>query len=151
MKSIKEKFKIIKGFTLVELIMVIVIIGLLAAIVVPRFGGQGDDARIANGQANLANLRSAVEVYRLEQGTLPASLANLSPQYMRAIPEEALPGLSGAGVPTAALTEGPSPQACSNAGGWIYETDTGEVKIARDTTGCPVGSSCAGDDPCNNW
>jgi len=74
----KKKNESSQGFTLVELIMVIVIIGLLAAIVIPRFGGQADMARVATTQANLANLRAAVDVYRLSEPTLPTLLTDLT-------------------------------------------------------------------------
>lgn len=52
-----------KGFTLVELLIVVIILAVLAAIVVPQFGSSTEDANISTLKANLASLRSTVEVY----------------------------------------------------------------------------------------
>ena len=131
--------------------MVIVFIGLLAAIVVPLFGGQGNQARVATTRANLANLRSAVEVYRMQEGQLPNPLDQLwdgtSPSldtYIRGLPEEAVTN-------TAAWFGGMCPM---GGGGWLYDGGTGEVNV-RLTMGidCMPGTPCEDEmvDPCGNW
>ena len=53
-----------KAFTMVELIFVIVVIGILAAIAVPRFAATRDDAQITRGMATLASVRSAIATER---------------------------------------------------------------------------------------
>lgn len=53
-----------RGFTLVELLIVIVILGLLAAIVIARFGGATRGSKEANLKGNLRTIRSALEAYK---------------------------------------------------------------------------------------
>lgn len=58
-----------KGFTLVELIVVIVIIGLLAAVLVPRLGGFTDKAKAAGAISEAKQVATALEAYYAENGT----------------------------------------------------------------------------------
>ena len=60
-----------KGFTLVELLIVVIILAILAAIIVPQFATSTDDAKAAALQSNLANIRSAIEFYYQEHGEYP--------------------------------------------------------------------------------
>lgn len=57
-----------KGFTLIELMITIAVIGLLAAIALPRFAGATEDAKVANVQGNLASLRTATHMYMAKNG-----------------------------------------------------------------------------------
>lgn len=59
-----------KGFMLIELLMVVAIIGVLAAVAVPNFIGLTDEAKIARIQADLSTLGSAVEVHYAKHGSL---------------------------------------------------------------------------------
>ena len=67
-----------KGFTLIEMVMVLVIIGILATIVVPQFTAQMDEAKTAQTKANLASLRSALIIYNRRAGNYPTSLNDLT-------------------------------------------------------------------------
>jgi prepilin-type N-terminal cleavage/methylation domain-containing protein len=62
-----------KGFTLIELLIVVIIIAILAAIAIPQFSVTSDDAKLAALDANLSNMRSAIELYRVQhKNTVPA-------------------------------------------------------------------------------
>ncbi|MEA4882891.1 MAG: prepilin-type N-terminal cleavage/methylation domain-containing protein [Clostridia bacterium] len=63
-----------KGFTLMELMIVIVIIGVLAAVGVPAYKGMTDKAREAACDANLRTVQTAVSMYYAEYGEYPANL-----------------------------------------------------------------------------
>jgi general secretion pathway protein G len=55
-----------KGFTLIELLIVVIIIAILAAIAIPQFGNSTAEATDAALDANLATMRSAIELYRAQ-------------------------------------------------------------------------------------
>ena len=62
-----------KGFTLIELMVVIVILGILAGVVVPRIMDNPDKARVAKAKHDITALESALDVYRLDNFTYPTT------------------------------------------------------------------------------
>ncbi|MFH0838759.1 MAG: type II secretion system major pseudopilin GspG [Candidatus Omnitrophota bacterium] len=67
------------GFTLIELMLVVIIIGALIAMVMPRFTGRGEQARIATARADIqANIATALKLYELDNGAFPATEEGLS-------------------------------------------------------------------------
>jgi len=66
-----------RGFTLVEIMLVVIIIGVLAAMVIPRFAGRTEQAKIARVKSDLAAIGLALDLYELDLGRYPKSLAEL--------------------------------------------------------------------------
>ena len=62
-----------RGFTLIEIMVVVVILALLAALVGPRIMGQSDKAKIADAKVQIRNLESALKFYKLDNGVYPTT------------------------------------------------------------------------------
>jgi general secretion pathway protein G len=66
-----------RGFTLIEILIVVIIIGLLASLVAPKLFTKVDKARINTAKAQIELLCSAIDTYRLDLGKFPSSLIEL--------------------------------------------------------------------------
>jgi type II secretion system protein G len=85
--------RIRKGFTLVEILIVVVILGILAAIVIPQFTNASEDAKDSAVRSQLQTIRNQIELYRVRNnGTTPPSLDTgtftdlISDDYLRTAP-----------------------------------------------------------------
>ena len=72
-----------KGFTLIEVMVVVVILGILAMIIVPRVMDRPDDARIIAAKNDIRAITSALKLYRLDNGTYPGTEQGLQALVQR--------------------------------------------------------------------
>ncbi|MGA3065315.1 MAG: prepilin-type N-terminal cleavage/methylation domain-containing protein [Tepidisphaeraceae bacterium] len=142
-----------KGFTLVEILIVVIILGILAAIVIPQFTNASSDARNSSLASTLQTLRSQIELYKLQHGdTLPNLVASWAPftgtttygnpattfgPYMQATPTNPENGFS------TVIDSTSSPGASVATGtGFVYDYNggngTGEIYGTADTAGVTV-------------
>ncbi len=75
-----------RGFTLVELMVVVAVIVILAALLVPRYVEVTTTARKAKCNANIATLNSALAMYFAKYGTPSTSLNLLAPEFISMVP-----------------------------------------------------------------
>lgn len=74
LQTIKEKRVFVTGFTLIELMLVVIIIGILVAMVVPRLAGRSEQARVAAAKADIeSNIALALDLYELDNGHYPTT------------------------------------------------------------------------------
>jgi general secretion pathway protein G len=69
-----------RAFTLVEMLLVITIIGILAALVIPKMVGRSEQARLAAAHADLSSIKTALDAFEVDNGHYPKSLQDLVQQ-----------------------------------------------------------------------
>ena len=90
MEKEKRTIKKRKGFMLLELIIVVAIIGILAAVAIPNLISMTDEAKVAKIQSDLSTIGTAMEVYHVKKGgTYPANLSTLAGDngYLKKVPD----------------------------------------------------------------
>ncbi len=73
-----KRFPLNKGFTLIELMVVVVILGVLASLIVPRLMGRTDDAKIVKAKVDISAIETGLKLYRLDNGRYPTTEQGLA-------------------------------------------------------------------------
>jgi len=76
-----------RGFTLIELMVVLAIIGVLAALIVPNVLGRADDARVTAARTDVGNLMQALKLYKLDNQRYPSSAQGLQALVIKPVTE----------------------------------------------------------------
>ena len=126
------------GFTLIELVIIIVILGILAAVAIPKYQDLSGEAQEASARSSLGSLRSGITIFYANQavqtgnatwptlaelrtpGTVMAQAIPPNP-YQTTVPDSIIDG-SGQAKGTVIGTEG----------GWVYNSTTGEIWLNTD-------------------
>ena len=86
-----------RGFTLIEIMVVMVIIGILAAVIVPKIMNRPNQARIVAAQSDIRAIMSALKLYRLDHGHYPTERQGLKALVRRPASGPGVPGGRGGG------------------------------------------------------
>ncbi|MHB9022616.1 MAG: type II secretion system protein [Armatimonadota bacterium] len=128
-----------RGFTLIEMLIVIVVIAILALIVIPRLLSAGRKAKEATLRANLHQLRNAIATFEADTGVYPGDLDDLVAATEGDLTVTGAPagtykgpylttsgGLGGSGIPQNPFAAASSTEAAN----WSYTAGTGKVLSA---------------------
>jgi prepilin-type N-terminal cleavage/methylation domain-containing protein len=117
-----------KGFTLIELMIVVAIIGILAAIAIPKFAQLIRKSKEGASKGNLGSLRSSLSIYYGDmEGVYPVQMAALTVggKYLTVIPDAKVPDYHpDSSVEVDGLTS-------TDAGGWLYDNITSDANAGQ--------------------
>ena len=138
-----------KGFTLIELMIVVAIIGILAAIAIPRFAQMLEKSREGSTKGNLGSIKSAASIYYGDtQGTWPSTLQSMSvygfSRYLDNLSSVKVTGafVGGATSPAGNLVTMTTMSSVpvGSGTGWLYDSNFGSVYVnstVRDSKSLP--------------
>jgi len=134
------------GFTLIEIMIVVVILAVLAATIVPQFSTSVNDSKVSAMQTNLQSLRNQIQLYSVQHNGNYPTLTNASiPQLLGNTDINGNLGAAGTSFPYGPYVQGQiptnpvdgnntvtatavfPPTAATGAGGWLYDVATGQI------------------------
>lgn len=138
-----------RGFTLIEMLIVIAIIAILAALIFPSFSAAREDARQKSCSSNLREIGLAVQMYRVEEREYPMSLGALLPPSVKLnnVDGSTLtpPVIAIDGVSTDCNATGTPTANCTNTGGTGYLRDVKYLTCPDDRISSTQPRSSYGD------
>ena len=124
------------GFTLIELMIVVAIIGILAAIAIPKFAELIRKSNEGSSKGNLGAIRSALSIYYGDmEGQYPTDLAALTinGKYLSAIPKAKAPNYH---ADSATVVQNSGTLAITDGGGWAYVNAPGDSNVGTLWVNC---------------
>ncbi len=83
-----------KGFSFIELMVVVIILGILAGMIVPRYMGRTDEAKAVKAKVDIAAIVTSLKMYRLDNGTYPSTEQGLMALIEKPTTEPSAPNWS---------------------------------------------------------
>jgi general secretion pathway protein G len=127
------RLKSTKGFTLIELMIVVAIIGILAAIAIPKFAELIRKSNEGASKGNLGSIRGALSIYYGDmEGQYPSDMTSLTinGKYLASIPTAKAPNYHGDTTLISNVT------AANDAGGWAYNNTVGNANFGNIWVNC---------------
>jgi len=130
MSFLGQKQKKRSGFTLVELVIVVLVLGIIAAVAAPKMFDTANDARDSASRQSLVVLRDAIELHRAQNGAYPtAGAINTALLPFLQGPFPAPQAGTNQNATVAASTQNPIVAVEAGTDGWAYNATTGEIRI----------------------